>query len=114
MRRRERGGAFKSWLAERPGYVLPSWVHHLTGVSKAALSKAVAEGRIRAERFTFPDGKVLTLIFLPDALRVDVYRRGPGWAEDVDDVAPPSHRKPRLRPKHPPSARRAQAGDKPP
>jgi hypothetical protein len=93
MLRRERAKAFRQWLVDRPGFVLSSWGHHLTGVSKAAITKAVRQGRVRVERFTFPDGHTLSLVSLSDVCRLDVYTRRGGWAEDADDVAPPSLRR---------------------
>ncbi len=78
MKRRELAQAFRQWLIERPGYVQASWVHHITGVSKSALTKAASEGRVRVEQYTFPSGRTITLISLQDALRLDVYGRPHG------------------------------------
>lgn len=77
--RRDVVNGFRAWLLQRPGYVIPSWAHHLTGVSKAAVSKAVGQGRVRVESFTFPSGYRITLVNLLDVARLDVYRRP--WGE---------------------------------
>ena len=89
MRRRESAAKFRQWLDDNRGFVPASWAHHLTGVSKSTISRAQHLGRVRAERFTFPDGRVLTLISLQDALRLDVYRRVPGITDQLGDDAPP-------------------------
>jgi len=102
QRRRQAAVTLRQFLVDHQGYVPASWVHHLTGVSKSAISKAQGEGRVRATRFVFPDGHAITLVFLFDALRIDVYRRAPGWTEDLDDDAPPSHRRKAPRPPGPP------------
>lgn len=103
MIRRAHAERFRGWLAQLPGYVPAAWARHLTGASKAAISLAQSQGRVRSERFTFPDGHVLTLISLQDALRLDVYRRVP-WTDDAGLDAPPSHARPRRRRATPPDS----------
>lgn len=88
----------RQFMIDNTGYCPASWVHHLTGVSKAAISKAQGEGRVRVARFTFPDGRVVAIVSLQDALRLDVYRKAPGWADDIGDDAPPSRRRPSRKP----------------
>lgn len=93
MQRRERIRTFREWLQAHPGFVPASWLHHTTGVTKSAISKAVAQGRVRAVRFTCADGHIITLINLVDGDRLDVFGKTPGgWVDDIDDIAPPNQR----------------------
>lgn len=81
-------GAFRAWLQEHVGFGLPSWARHTTGASKAAVSKAMSEGRIRKAVWVFPDGTTLTLVNLADCARLDVYTLRAGWRSDLDDTDP--------------------------
>lgn len=112
-RNRTAVNGLKEFLLNAAGAFCPqSWIMHTTGVSKAALSKAKRDGRLRMLSHQCQDGHVIELISLHDACRVERYRKPRGRQHRVETVfaSPPIVLPPPPKPPAPKPARKRPPG----